>query len=164
MTDTTPGIYGHSFYVLRLGARGFNEARAISPGDLQGFLALGIISVLSFNEARAISPGDFRCPARRNVFDFCASMRPGRFRPGISGLLCRALPRSTRFNEARAISPGDFFEITPVQGGLSIQASMRPGRFRPGMSQGAHRKAIFDVSFNEARAISPGDLPLLSSH
>ena len=60
-----------------------------------------------FNEAPAISPGNLSKYSSEGKLTGLASMRPRRFRRGIRGKPTTALPASACFNEAPAISPGN---------------------------------------------------------
>ena len=142
--------------------RGFNEARADSPGKC----AYEDIPFRRkqprrrrFNEARADSPG--KCgptrPSRRRT----ASQRFNEARadsPGKCDELVRVIRERWRFNEARADSPGKCDEgMLTTWASSTLDASMRPGLIRPGNvalidEQKSHRSS----GFNEARADSPG--------
>ena len=144
----------------RAGVRGFNEARADSPGR---FIHHRLYRLLHHASMRPgpIRPGDLVRIGSRASPKGGASMRPGPIRPGDSPVRGNAGDCRRRFNEARADSPGRSLGARSLREAV-LPASMRPGPIRPG-DHCTDRKEWFRwKSFNEARADSPGRLDVTS--
>jgi hypothetical protein len=90
-----PGILRHERSRF-LGAGRFNEARAFRPGNTEAALYPEARHGC-FNEARAFRPGNTHGSERPSTTAATASMKPGRFGPGIHP------PRNCRFCRAQEL-------------------------------------------------------------
>ena len=133
----------------------------IRPGDNAELTAIGE-HLRGFNEARADSPGRCRgnrpCPGPPNRFNEARADSPGRYRPSdavqedVTGASMRPGP----------IRPGDKGEATHLD--ITALASMRPGPIRPGDPHLGGDATLDRSRFNEARADSPGRLGRPARH